>query len=528
MSRSFWWIIPLACLMLAAGGGCIATQNIRLRSELKGAPVTGPLTLLTTDSALYTLEHYRLKDSSIAGSGTVLHRGTVEPFDGELALKDIGYIQAQKRVFFQTLVAAAFVGGFIALAANGTRGGDGAGVQGHVRYTGPEGGGSCPFVYSWDGKHHVLEGEAFGVGLGKALELTTCTTLRSLAETNGTVAVRLTNERPETHYFNVVKLAAVETGVCTEVYADAYGTLWPVSAPVPPLSARDNAGRDITAAVTSRDGRYWESDLTSAAVKDGYEDVVELTAVKPAGANEGSLVIHAINTHFSESVFGNIYSYLGDEALPFIRAAEEDTTMIRLLKQWRQEASLTAYVFNGETWEEFGMLAPEANVVPFSKLIRCATPWKGRDTVRIRLRALADVWKIDAIALDWSPAKKLAAHEMQLLSAAGPRETDVRGVLSLSDRRYATLVPQEKIDLQFTAFTPTRGNNVTYAVYVGGYLHEWPSTEGSDALRMLAGMIGPGMKIPYLKTLLGQREIFLPLLYADWCGRRERSGQAAR
>ena len=77
--------------------------------------------------------------------------------------------------------------------------------------TSPGGGGSCPYIYSWDGNDYKLEGEAFGTALGRALETQTSIVLKDLKSSDNRLKLKLTNERPETHFFNDIKLVAIET-----------------------------------------------------------------------------------------------------------------------------------------------------------------------------------------------------------------------------------------------------------------------------------------------------------------------------
>jgi hypothetical protein len=72
------------------------------------------------------------------------------------------------------------------------------------------------------------------------------------------------------------------------------------------------------------------------------------------------------------------------------------------------------------------------------------------------------------------------------------------------------------INLKFKALNPVKGKKTAYAIHVGGYLYEWPSGGGNDGLKALSPMISQEMKIPYLKTLLQNKSIFLPVIYSEW------------
>ena len=80
-----------------------------------------------------------------------------------------------------------------------------------------------------------MEGEAFGIALGKAREMITCTVLSALNTTEQNLKVRITNERPETHFFNTIALQAVEIDQKAKIFADNDQDLWPVYTPKKPI-----------------------------------------------------------------------------------------------------------------------------------------------------------------------------------------------------------------------------------------------------------------------------------------------------
>ena len=327
--------IPLALLACTLAGlyyGC-ATQEITRRSQLANPEETGVITVLTKDTTLYELENYHLTDSLLIGVGSSERAGTHASFSGELKLTDILYIQAHSTSFWKGLVETGVVVSFVGLAASYLGGNQGLSVADSLVYTG--GLGSCPFVYSWSGKQYILEAEVFGTSLGKALEVRTCSVLPSLRDDHSRLRVRLTNERPETHYFNSVNLLAAEMDSAATSIADVNNVIWPVYRAMPALAASDRSGRNILEKVRTRDQQYWESDLSQ--ISSDFEDVVELSFSKPSSVQEGSLIVHAINTNLSQVVFKNLFEFLGDQSLAFMHAVEHDPEMIATMRHWIEE-----------------------------------------------------------------------------------------------------------------------------------------------------------------------------------------------
>jgi hypothetical protein len=268
--------------------------------------------------------------------------------------------------------------------------------------------------------------------------------------------------------------------------------------------------------ICSNDNSYWESDVSQVFGLSNFEDVIEARFAKPSPNKEGSIIVKAINTDFSNAVFKNMFEFLGDQSLAFMQAVEHDSELIGTLRRWTEESSLKAFLWDGKQWNNIGTIHPEASVTPFSKLIRFNIGHVSGDTVRIRLTCMADVWKIDAVQVDWTPVRPLKSMPVRLVSAVGPEHNDVSSALAFADKEYVTLLPPEEIELTFQAAAPSSGKKVAYAVSAQGYLYEWMPENREQTVSSQKVLVPRERRISYLKTLLQHKSIFLPPIYADW------------
>ena len=193
--------------------------------------------------------------------------------------------------------------------------------------------------------------------------------------------------------------------------------------------------------------------------------------------------------------------------------------MIGLLRTYLDDASLKVSVWNGRGWEPQGAFRPEANAVTFRRGLRIHVPDGAGDTVRVRLRSMADVWRIDGISADWTAAEPLPMRPVKLLSAIGPGGEDLRPLLSAGDDRYAILFPPDRVDLAFAGPQTAPGAKVFFAVAGRGYLHEWIPEGTADGVASLAAMVPRERRIDFLKELLKSREIVLQSVYEEWAKR---------
>jgi hypothetical protein len=507
-------------VLLLALDGCATSRRIATHQELADLSPTKDMTVYATDDRVYRLKAHSLTDSAIYGSGELLQRGQTTSFTGQIPLSEIVAIKSNSRSVLKGLAVVGITALFVAYVVDGTDS-DGGGLTAvenflyHFPYSGGTGS-SCPYVYAWDGQRYQLEAEPFGIAWGKALEMTTVHVLPAARPDHGVVRLRLTNERAETHYVNSIQLREIELGSAPAAVLDGEGRAWPLSHPMAPITASDQSGSDILPQLASADGRMWECDPSSLTVGSGYEDVLEVGFARPPHDSMGSLVITGINTTLSSAVYSYLCRIVGDQTAVLAHAIETDPELIDELRAYTRDASLEARVWNGSEWELAGTFQPEANAVTFTRALRIRIPEGAGETVRVRLRSMADVWKIDAISADWGDSRPLAMTPVKMLSAVGPAGEDMRPAISTDDRNYAVLLPPDQVNLTFAAPSLPAGARVAYAVAGRGYLLEWdlPATDNGPAT--VVSLVPQEGRIEFLKEVLKHRELALQPVYEAW------------
>jgi len=479
--------------------GCFSTHDIRTYGDLSDA-IHEPLRIMTVDTTVYDLNTFSFNDSLLMGDGECLVGGRWSHFSGNLPMSRIVYIQTRSLNMFQSVLGLGLLGLTAEVIEYST---PGRGLSVYRTMGGDGLIGSCPYVYAWDGSAYVRQGEAFGTALGKGLEASTACLLPAASDMDGEVRVRIADERPETHYINAVHVSACEVPPGSPVSLDTRDRVWPLPSLVPPLVAPEP--------IKKRDNIWWKSHTPRQ--KGAYRDTLELVLPVAAGALEGSFVVHAVNTHLSDAVFGRLFGFLGDESLPYLYRIEHDTETITLLKGWIEECGLHVDVRDGGSWVNAGTISPEANDVPFTRLVRIRVPENAGESLRVRVRMLADTWQIDDVAIDWSPALPLEEHTRPLLAALHSTSGDVEQSLRMRDSEYVRLIPGEYVDLRFHAFRPREGYSAVYTCHAAGYLYEWfndrPVAKDGPDLFALSGL----SRIDAVQSLLGNHDALLSLLF---------------
>ena len=505
-------IILLTISLLA--GGCYGTYNTTRKSELDNSKGVGPIRALTLDSLLYTFDTFSQTDTALFGKGTVKMQDTILPFEGSVRFDRIVFIERREISFWKGLwVIPAMFAMASRLPATLPRSSE---FEIH-RITGS----SCPYVYSYDGAQFRLEAEAFGTSVSKAFEAQTFSVLPTLTPVGGRAMVRISNERPETHLLNSVHLYAADAEERKQVVLDVNNVLWPLPALQPPSTAHEYAGKDIRTEIKEKDGVYWKSDLTHTTASAGFRDNLELQFELPARANEATLVISAVNSDLINEVYRSMGSVLGDATLEFYHALENDVELQRTIRDWVGEASLRVDVGNGTEWRNIGAISPEASVAPFSRAIRIRNIRSNGSPLSVRLSALTDLWRIDAVSIDCSPVDPLPMHPLNLLAVNASDSADWKSAVTSSDSSYALILPPNHLDLTFDT-APVRGMRCPVYVFAAqGYLYEWFAAQPSSFATTESLPVSGFDRVALVKLLIQHRDVFLPPIYAAWKNERD-------
>ena len=498
---------------LVSINGCFFNSEISTFNELAVMKESGKIIIIDTDSVVYYVNEFIYSDTSIGVSGTKTKLGYESEYSGELLFSNISYIQTNEASF---LPALAFVGLNLFIIGDGVSMMTNPGIEPIIEILYPSGsGGSCPYVYSWNGKEYNLEGEAFGIALGKALETETSIVLKTIEPNNNKVKIKLTNERPETHFFNNIKLTAVESNENEKVYSNNNNAFFAVRNSKKITRAIDRNMLEITNLLIDNDEKYWRSDLSSASSKYDFEDQILVLLKNVNNSDSLSLIINAINTEISNTVMSYLQMILGDEFVGFMKLAESDPEIIDVLKDIVVRSSLKIDVWDNGEWKYIDLVYPEANFVEFDKLIRLPIIKNKENEMKIRLRCLSDVWKIDELIFDDEPNNKLTYYQPELISNNSGTSGNSRFLEQIDDL-YIKLLPGEAINLEYESIKENSGKKINYILIVGGYLYEWIIDKRISIENNLYPFEQNSPKIQIVKETIKNLDTFLPIVYSRW------------
>lgn len=325
--------------------------------------------------------------------------------------------------------------------------------------SGGGGGGSCPFVYTWDGSDYVLE-DAILTACEKLPEGTAVTDYLPLTFTpaleGGSYRVRIHEEEAEKTFLDDAELLIIDHEPGFEASVSTDGMVVFGNGRIRPVEVLDDAGRDLTELLVAQDDRRFE------------------------GEGSGSFT-----ATFSRRE-GEIYALSADDTTGYGPDGPKGPCEVSEgpLGQNRPEPTTCRIEVEDAqgAWHELPMgpsRLPKARIRPvidlsgydLPALFKLRYTWEGK-------------FSLDEIALS---VQVPVEHVIHKASAAGIiHSSDHPGakLAAQADGRYAELVTGEYLDLEFPAEPVLDGVQRSLVLMTKGYFLQWFGHQ--DAARPLA------------------------------------------
>jgi hypothetical protein len=341
--------------------------------------------------------------------------------------------------------------------------------------------GSCPTVYASEGYGEVLEAELFSYSIAPLLEGRDVDRLESRAA-SGVVRLDVRNEALETHRLNHLQLLELVHRADERALPDNQGLPLAVVGLASPSAARDRDGRDVTEALGASDGVAFRTNAArlEEAVRSDLEDVVELVFPAPAGDGAAgdslALVLRLRNSLLNTVLFYDLMlAARGAEALTWLGTdLEQIGPAVALGRWWSSRMGLRVEVLRQDSWEVAARVA-DTGPIAWTEL---AVPLAGStvgDSVRLRLRFVADGWRIDRAALAASMRRlETTAHgPARLLDADDAPVPGGVAAIAAPDERYLETRPGDRFVMEFDVGPEPRQGARSFLLSSQGYYTEW-------------------------------------------------------
>jgi hypothetical protein len=464
--------------------GCIgpgSSRKVVRRSELDDPEKTGKIQVLTRDGTLYELHDYALGDSVLRGRGWQREDTLRVPFAGSLQISDIEYVKAFRGDALKGLTATGLgivlAGMAIAYLADPPEQLLVEPEIVEIQYWG----GSCPFVYAFDGSHYRFESETFAGAFVRSMERSCSDLMQWLAPVNGEYVLKVSNERFETNYLNSISLQVVDVPSGLRIVPDSEGNLHTVAEPVHPFHCVNFDGDDLLSHVLEKDSLLWESDLDSRDLSSdaGLRDGLILQFEKPVGARKVKIVVEGANTGLGAFALKLLCNLRGWEVLRWYRDLEtKPQEYDRVTEFMRREGTLHVGVMEDEGWVEQTSL-PDVGPVNEKEQIEVLdlSGVKG-NRVMVKLEFATGLWKINHVYLDYSEDAPLMTARARLSSAEDQYGKDILPLMANDDEKYWVALFGQSCFVRFLQVPEVKDMSRCYVLETKGYYHIWTEGKG--------------------------------------------------
>ena len=334
--------------------------------------------------------------------------------------------------------------------------------------------GSCPTTYADSAGVPVLQAESFSNSVAPLLEMRDVDRLRVHPDAAGAIRLDVRNEALETHYINHLELVEVAHAADEIAVPAPFGQAYGLRDAVASVSASDRAGRDVRADVQAEDEHVYQTDASVLAAVDEADptDWIELTFPRPA-ADSAAVLLRLRNSLFSTVYF---YEFMlaqqGARSLDWIHTGLANvSTAVEMGDYYLRRMGLHVEVWDGQTWREAGRIT-EVGPIAWSE-VAVAFPTPPGPEVRIRLRFVADAWRIDRVALADARVRPTRAVPLDHVEGApGIGDTEAAERLTRADRAYVVTYPGERFTAVFEP-GPSAAPARSFFLAAQGYYIEW-------------------------------------------------------
>lgn len=343
--------------------------------------------------------------------------------------------------------------------------------------------GSCPTIYADTGSAAVLQAEGFSYAISPIFRQRDIDPLTVARTAEGTVRLELRNEALETHYVDHLELTKVRHARSEFVVPDQHGQVVAVSSLQPPIRAVDRGARNVMPLVLEADEQLFATSPSRLAIAHAgdLDDWIDLDAGldRQNAAQHGDSI--AIVLRLRNSLLNTVLLYegmLSGAAAPDWLASgiRQPAQAVALGSWYRQRMGLRVSIGDDTVSARIGDIGPLA----FRDVAIVVPRPRTSEHARIRLRFVADNWRIDQIRIATHvrrPAtERLTVQRVKAPTTGGTLVHDTAAVrlLSAADQQHLETRPGQRMVLEFDDLVATPPDSATrYLVVWQGWYNEW-------------------------------------------------------
>ena len=357
--------------------------------------------------------------------------------------------------------------------------------------------GSCPYIYSYDGKNYRLDSETFGGAIFKAAQRTDVDNLDYLKEDQGYYKLRLTNELDETQYIDEFKLLVADHPEGTKVMPSFDGKLHVLNTLQSPSSAIDKDGNNVMHLIKSRDDKLWISNPfnRNPNVSGDGRDAMEITFNKPQNAETVKLAFNVQNTLWAASLQRDMLALHGNRLQDWYQLMNTSAPSRKaFIDAMIREGMLLVQVWDGHQWQTRDYVWEVGPFIPKDQVVVLDLKGIESEQLKIRLESTAGFWMINSIGADFTQEIAADIRELAPESAIDHTGKNVKEILDNNDGIYHVMpTTKDKVEITFKTIPENKNIARTYLLKCSGYYRIHTDETGEPKHSLLNTLISePG------------------------------------
>jgi len=354
---------------------------------------------------------------------------------------------------------------------------------------------SCPFVFSYDGKDFVFDADPYGGAFCRGMERSEWAVLDHLRAIDGRYRLVVSNELDESEFLDEISLLVVDHPAGVRIVPEVQGRLHAVAAPIPPIRAVDQAGRDIRPLVAAPDDLAWESSPEGRDPENEADlrDTLILEFPKPKSADKATLVANAWTTVWGSEAVRRSLGLFGDRLPDWYAELNQSAEARRELLAWFLNGGMYTTRILVETrdgWKPKGLLYGGGPYMSKDKSYTLDVSDVPGDILRIKLEPAAGFWRLNYLAVDYGADVPIRVAEIHPDQAVDREGCDVRDLLAKPDQQFATMpATRDRVDLSFAAPDKPAGLERTLILKARGYYEVHAHPQGPSDPELARRMI---------------------------------------
>ena len=337
--------------------------------------------------------------------------------------------------------------------------------------------GSCPTIYTYDGKDYNLEVELFSECISRQLENNDIDLLKQKF-INNTLKLKITNEAMETHYINKFEVVIAEHPENSELYPCIDNKLLLIYKHLPLANAVTKEGVDVTNLLLKDDNKFYRSgvDRVSELKKGPVFDWLDIKI--PSSKNsQVKMILKYRNTLLSTTLLYNVViGSQGAAGLEWTQRMNEDPVYASYFKMVYDEFSgIKIKMLDNGCWKYVGKFK-DAGPLNW-KYIASQLPSCNSDTLQLRLEFIPDNFMLDYIAFDTTshPNDYITTstiYPCKISDGNGNPDDCLLDYVKTDDSSYLITEPGDSYYLDYNISVKSNCKQ-TALIYSKGYYNEW-------------------------------------------------------